>query len=229
MVTITSGDNQREPKYIAFFDLDFTLINVNSGKVLIRSAYDRGHMTRMDLLRGIFLSLTYKLDLTDTTRIIDAMVGWLRGVPVDELDKLTSEIFNNQIIHAIRQEVKAEISFHSRESARIVMLSSSIMPLCRNVAEYLGIEDILCSNLQVKNGIYTGYTEGPLCFGKEKVTRLSEFCIGNNIDPSICWYYGDSISDLQALSIVGHPVCINPDKKLRRAAARRAWKIYEWH
>jgi len=42
------------------------------------------------------------------------------------------------------------------------------------------------------------------------------------------WYYGDSISDLPVLKTVGFPVCVNPDKKLIKAAKENSWKICYW-
>jgi len=61
--------------------------------------------------------------------------------------------------------------------------------------------------------------------GKKKVARLNEFCNKNNIDPYNSWYYGDSIADLHVLTSVGKPVCVNPDKKLLKAAGKRGWKV----
>jgi phosphoserine phosphatase len=42
------------------------------------------------------------------------------------------------------------------------------------------------------------------------------------------WYYGDAIIDQPALSIVGHPVCINPDHKLKRVAEKNKWTVNNW-
>jgi phosphoserine phosphatase len=67
-----------------------------------------------------------------------------------------------------------------------------------------------------------------LCFGPEKAVRLKEYCKINNSSPSDAWYYGDSISDLPALLSVGHPVCVNPDYKLKKSAIKRDWKIVNW-
>ena len=69
---------------------------------------------------------------------------------------------------------------------------------------------------------------GQICFGDEKAVRLISYCETNNFSPELCWYYGDSISDLPALSKVGNPVCINPDNKLKKIAKRRDWKTFYW-
>ena len=39
------------------------------------------------------------------------------------------------------------------------------------------------------------------------------------------WFYSDSHNDLPLLSIVDHPVAVNPDDILRREAQQRGWQI----
>ena len=229
METTFSKDSHTQNNYIAFFDLDHTIISVNSGKILIQHAYKKGLMTILDLIKGYYLSLLYKLNLRDPAIIIESVSEWLKGVSENDLKDLISEIFKNQIVNSIHHEVLSEINFHKSNGSRVVILSSSIHPICRSVADHLGMNDIICSKLEVHNGVYTGRSEGPFCFGKEKAVRLKEYCIENNINPFYSWYYGDAISDLFVLSSVGYPVCVNPDKKLKKAAYKKGWRILQWH
>lgn len=222
-------DNITSKDYVAFFDLDRTIISSNSGKILVQQAYKRGLMTRMDLIRGIYLSLLYRYNLRETEKIVDAMIGWVKGVSENTINELSAEIFTNHILKSIHAEVHSEINFHKRNGARVIILSSAILPICQKVAEYLGMDDVICSNLEELNGVYTGRSAGPICFGEEKVTRLSGYCSNGSVNPESSWYYGDSISDLAVLSAVGNPVCVNPDKKLQKEAHRRGWKILRWH
>jgi putative phosphoserine phosphatase/1-acylglycerol-3-phosphate O-acyltransferase len=214
---------------VAFFDLDQTIISVNSARTLIKTAYKKGLMSSKVLLKGYYFSLLYKLHLRDPAIIINSMSGWLKGASEDGLASLAKEIFEEQIVNFIHKEVAAEISFHRENGNRIVILSSSIYPICRLVADHLGMDDIICSKLEVKDGVYTGKSDGPFCFGIEKAVRLEKYCNDNNIDPSSSWYYGDAFSDIFVLSAVGNPVCINPDKRLRKAAIERGWNILNWH
>jgi HAD superfamily hydrolase (TIGR01490 family) len=215
--------------YIAFFDLDRTIIGSNSGKILIRQAYHNGLMSWLDIIKGVYFSFLYQLDLKDTSRILKSMVSWLEGIPETSISDLSAEIFKDHLKRSIHKEVIAEIKFHKSRGARVVILSSSIYTICRNVADYLDIDDIICTKLEVSNGMYTGHTTGPICFGEEKVTQLKAYCTTNNLNSSDSWYYGDSISDFPALNITGNPVCINPDKKLKKEALKRQWKILQWN
>ncbi|HUX56388.1 MAG TPA: HAD family phosphatase [Bacteroidales bacterium] len=229
METISSQDNTTGKNYIAFFDLDHTIISINSGKAFVKNAYKYGFMTGLHIITGLWLSILYKLNIKDPAKIIYTMVSWLKGVPEEQVKKLSSDVFRNYLLESIHPEILNEISYHKKNGARVVILSSSIQPLCLKVAEHLGIDDVICSDLEVNYGVYTGNTKGPICFGKEKIVRLKEYCNKNNINPIYSWYYGDDISDLLVLSSVGNPVCVNPDKKLRKAAYKKGWKILQWY
>ena len=46
-------------------------------------------------------------------------------------------------------------------------------------------------------------------------------------DLAECSGYSDSFSDVPMLSVVGHPACINPDKRLARLARAYDWPILD--
>jgi HAD superfamily hydrolase (TIGR01490 family) len=228
METIFSRDSNDSKEYIAFFDLDQTLANSISGKLLARGAFRKGFLTYRDLIKAIFLSLLFRLKLRDPSKIIDEMVSWTRGIDEDSMIKLCSEVSDDVIIPSVYKEAKSEIEFHKANNARVVILSSALTTVCRELAEHLKIDDIICSELEIKNGYLTGRPVGHICFGEEKSVRIKEYCKKHNYSQSESWYYGDSISDLPALSVVGNPVCVNPDTKLRKTAIKRGWKILNW-
>jgi HAD superfamily hydrolase (TIGR01490 family) len=132
------------------------------------------------------------------------------------------------MIPSIHRQVVDELKMHRDNKALTVILSSSLVPICKAVAEYLEMDDIICSELEVRDGFLTGKPKGNLCYGNEKLVRLREYCKKNNTPVADAWYYGDALVDQPPLSIVGHPVCVNPDKKLRRIAKENNWKIYCW-
>jgi putative phosphoserine phosphatase/1-acylglycerol-3-phosphate O-acyltransferase len=224
----TFSNNFTSNNYVAFFDLDRTIIKTNSGKTLILQAYNNKLLTKNDLLKGIYLSILYKLELRNTTRIINSMVSWMKGISLKQMNDLSEEFFKTKILQSIYDEAIPEINFHKQKGARVVILSSAILPVCKIVADHLKLDDIICSVLETENGVYTGRPEGRLCFGEEKRVKLLSYCSKNNLKPSDSWYYGDSIADFPALSSVGFPVCVNPDRKLKKAAIKNDWKVLLW-
>jgi HAD superfamily hydrolase (TIGR01490 family) len=225
MENISLKDNYSGKKYIAFFDLDHTIINANSGKLLIQYAYKTGVISRRFVVWGMYLSMLYKFGLKDPVRIIRSITGWLKGVTEQELHNLSNEMFKTHLVNHIRPEIEKKIHYHKMNDALIVILSSSIFPVCKVIADHLKVDEIICSTLKTSDGLYTGDPEGLFCFGNEKVKRLMEHCQNKNINPALCWYYGDSVDDLPVLRIIGNPVCVNPDKKLLKEAKQKGWEI----
>jgi len=225
MGSTTLKNNHQSEKYIAFFDLDRTIISGNSGKILIQSAYKKGLISRRYVLWGIYLSFLYRFGLKNPVSIIRTIAKWLNGTKESDLNELSDEIFITHLKKIIRPEIEKEINFHKNKGALVVILSSSVLPVCRVIADHLKMDDIICTVLETNKGIFTGHPAGAFCFNEEKVRRMTDYCEKNNTTPGCGWYYGDSIDDLPALSLAGNPVCVYPDKKLLEIASERGWEI----
>jgi HAD superfamily hydrolase (TIGR01490 family) len=229
METTSSNDKQTTKDYIVFFDLDKTLTNSISGKALATAAFRKGLLSNWKLLNAAVLSYEFRFRIRDQLKIIDEMVSWVEGIPENSIEDLCTEVFNEILFPSIYKDAISEIELHKAKNAKVVILSSSLTTICRHMAEHLNLDDIICSGLEVKNGYMTGRPLGHLCFGEEKAIRLRSYCEIFNFSLSEAWCYGDSISDLHALSAVGNPVCVNADKKLKKTAKRRGWKIVSWN
>lgn len=227
METTSSGDS-RACKYIAFFDLDRTITKEVSGTELAREALRKGILSYTNLIYALYNSLAHKLNLRDEQKIVDEMVRWVKGLPEKSLFELCSDVTKNVMIPSVYEQARLEIKAHKEQNARVVILSSALTPVCKEMAIYLGMDDIVSSDLEVVNGYLTGHPVGKLCFGKEKAVRLLSYCKEYNSKASDAWYFGDSISDLSVLSSVGNPVCVNADRRLKKEAIKRGWKILNW-
>jgi HAD superfamily hydrolase (TIGR01490 family) len=213
---------------VVFFDLDRTLTGEISGNALIRAAWDEGMISMTDILRASFLYLVYKLQIRDPLKVIDSMAGWTRGKSVEELENLCRKTFDNILYPSVYKQAEDELRMHRSEGRRILLLSSALDQICRLMAEQTALDGWLCSTLESKDGFLTGKPVGSFCFGVEKLKRLTGYCNAEGFRLEDAWFYSDSLSDLPALSAVGTPVCVNPDRGLRREAGRRQWKILEW-
>jgi HAD superfamily hydrolase (TIGR01490 family) len=227
MATIFTRED-KEVRYIAFFDLDRTITKAISGRALAREALRRGLLKSSDLAIALYFGMFYRLRLADPVIIMEKMTGWVKDISQETLTDLCKEVFRKVMLPSIHKEVFDELKMHRDNKALTVILSSSLVPMCKAVSEYLEMDDIICSELEVKDGILTGRPKGNLCYGNEKLIRLKAYCEKNNTGVANAWYYGDAIIDQPALSIVGHPVCINPDNKLKKVAEKNNWKVYNW-
>lgn len=226
METISSVIDREN--YIAFFDLDQTITKAISGRALVVAGYKKGLFSRLDFVNAMLLSIAFRFKLKDPYRIVVNMVRWVNGIPENIMNDLCVEVCHEILLPSVYPAAMQEIEFHKSKNARIVILSSALKGICVEMAKSLNADDILCSELEVRDGLLTGRPVGSLCFDEEKAIRLTAYCEKHNQSSAASWYYGDSISDLSALSKVGHPVCVNPDTKLRKIALTKDWTILNW-
>jgi len=215
-------------RYVAFFDLDHTILKTNSGEALIRRAHKNGLLSLRNLLMAYVLAALYKLHILDPLNIIEKISGWLAETSVSEIEKLCDEIVEKDLIPAIRPEIIAEIRMHREQGAQLVILSSAIASICIRLAKHLEMHSVICSEPEVVNQHYSGRPETGFCFRDEKLNRMNQYLQLNHFTPHDSWYYADSIDDLPVLQSVGHAVCVNPDKQLKKIAREQKWVIHTW-
>ena len=225
---IFSEDRKKGKEQVVFFDLDRTIIREISGKAIVRMAWIKGLISLPELARAFYLYLLFKLRLRNPLSVIDDMVGWVKGRSESEMEHLCMLVFSEVLFPSVFIEARNEINIHKENGARVIILSSALNIICSAMSDSLGMDGYLCSSLESKEGLLTGKPEGRICYGEEKLHRLTGYCAANNIYQSVLWYYSDSISDLPVLSYVGNPVCVNPDRELKKEALKRGWKILLW-
>ena len=131
------------------------------------------------------------------------------------------------VLPRLQAEGLDKIAQRRAEGHRVAILSTSPSYIARPVAEKLGIDFVLSTRLEVKDGRFTGELDGPACYGKGKVHWAEQLGNKLSLDLDNCWFYTDSYTDLPMLERVGHRVMSEipiPAYGGRRAAAAGASK-----
>ncbi|NNC77127.1 MAG: 1-acylglycerol-3-phosphate O-acyltransferase, partial [Woeseiaceae bacterium] len=92
-------------------------------------------------------------------------------------------------------------------------------------ARELGVEHVLCSELEVVDGVFTGAVVKPTCFGQGKVTAAETLVDRFGVDLDRSFFYSDSYDDIHLLERVGNPRPLNPNSRLLSVAERRGWPV----
>lgn len=213
---------------IAFFDLDRTLIEVNSAKGWIRREIRLGHLRWRDAIRGTAWIGAYHMGFSRLDAAIRDAVGSLQGSLEVDLRDRTTDYWREEIVHAIRPGARRAVETHRERGDRLALLTTSTSYLGELVAEELGLDDILCNRFEVVEGMFTGQPIEPLCYGPGKLEHARALAERLGAALEDCSFYTDSYSDLPVLQAVGEPVVVHPDPRLAREARRRSWPIVDW-
>ena len=89
----------------------------------------------------------------------------------------------------------------------------------------LGVEHLLCTELEAEDGILTGRLAGRTLWGPGKIAAVQAFAAGHGIDLAASHGYANGDEDVPFLQAVGHPHPVNPQKRLAREASARGWPV----
>jgi HAD superfamily hydrolase (TIGR01490 family) len=122
---------------------------------------------------------------------------------------------------------EALILSHRQRGHRPVIVTATNRFVVEPICLRLGIAggDIIATEPEIVAGRYTGAVRGEPSFGPGKVSRLRQWLTEHGGALAGSYYYGDSINDLPILEAVDHPVAVDPDERLRAAAAARGWPV----
>jgi len=213
--------------YVAFFDLDHTILNISSGKIMFKGSLEHKLIGRKEIFKGIILNILYRLGILSAEAAIARWLQWYRGVTA-EMMQPTALYCAREVKKVIRNDARREIKFHQDNGARTVILSASTAFFCDQIKTELQMDDVICTELEIINDRFSGKIKGKYCYGSEKLMRARQYCKDKGLKMEDAYYYGDSLADLPVLESVGIPVCVTPDKKLKKIALKRGWNIKNW-
>lgn len=212
----------------AFFDIDHTVLEINSGTKWIGYLWKTKQMSAIELMRAVGWSVRYRFGLLDFESMAQRVIRDYEGKEEAPLREEVERWFRAEVAWAICTEARAAIEDHRARGHEIVLLTSATRYLSTPVARALQVEHILCTEVEVDCGRFTGRFEPPACYGPGKVTRAERFSAQHGIDLDVSFFYSDSFSDVPMLRRVGNPRVVNPDPRLRRLAAQRGWDVAIW-
>ncbi|MFQ3620555.1 MAG: HAD family phosphatase [Spirochaetales bacterium] len=212
-----------QPRF-AFFDVDHTLTRHSTGRRFAFLGARTGIFPPSSLITMVFYYFCYRLGFMPLTNLSRSF-PFLKGQSLSTLKALAADTFEGWIKKDIYPEAVELLRTLQSQGTRIILASSSLDLLIQPLAEYLEIEDYISSSLEFFNQVSTGNLLGFPAFGDEKKRFVLDFLKEKHGKPEECSFYTDSITDLPLLEIVGYPVGVNPDPRLRRICKKRGWPI----
>ena len=209
---------------IDFFDVDHTLTRRSSGGRFIAAAMRKSLLPRRLLVLLPWYSLTYRLGFF-RPEAYEAGFPFLQGLARSTLEQVARDSFERSLKDDLFAQAVDLVKDLRGAGRRVVLATSSLDIIVAPLAEFLGVDGVLATELEFRDGACTGRFQGMPMFRRGKRQRVLSFLAVEGVPAQDCSFYSDSIYDLPLLESVGNPVAVNPDFRLRRIAKRRGWHI----
>jgi len=214
---------------LSLFDLDHTLLAGDSdygwGQFMVRhglvdpDVYARKNAEFYAAYQaGTLDQMAYQaFSLEPLTRFsMDELAAWHRRFMAETIEPLMTAPGRR----LVRERVQA--------GDVVAIVTSTNSFVTGPIARAYGVEHLIATDPEVRDGRYTGRVAGIPAFREGKVARLGEWLArrGERLaDFDQSWFYSDSTNDLPLLEAVTHPVAVDPDPALRAIALARGWSV----
>ena len=214
---------------LALFDLDNTLLISDSDfewaqflieqRVLDREVYEA---------RNLEFYAQYKDGTLDIHQFLDFQLKPLSRHSRIQLDVWHNEFMAKKILPLIAPGAHELINKHMLGGDLCVIITATNRFVTAPIAQALGINNLIATEPEQKNGEFTGQVLGAPCFREGKITRLENWLDERNLTWLSfleSWFYSDSLNDMPLLNKVSRPVAVDPDTTLKSYAEKNNWPI----
>ena len=212
---------------LALFDLDNTILagdsDYNWSRFLIQEGYLDGaiHAEKNEKFYA-----DYKAGTLDIYAFVEFQFKPLARNPRTVLNQLLKKYVEEVIKPMITEKARALVKRHQDEGDLIIVITATNSFITRPIAELFGIENLIGTDPEEKEGEFTGKVSGLPSFKDGKVTRLEAWLKGKNLSLASfenSYFYSDSHNDLPLMQKVTHPVAVDSDDVLSEYAKSKGW------
>jgi HAD superfamily hydrolase (TIGR01490 family) len=210
----------------SYFDVDGTLVSTNL--IPPTMYYLLNQPTPLHVARSLGKALLKApmmvwAELQDRRLFNESLFSVFEGMSEDRLVTLADDVFERVLKPNLYPGAKDLVKTSLDKGHDVVLISGALDVVVQHMARYLGATGYIANKLEIHDRFATGKLLRPVVAGPNKALLIRDHARteGHNLDH--CFAYSDSYSDVPMLSIVGYPVAVNPDRRLRQLA-----KAYHW-
>jgi HAD superfamily hydrolase (TIGR01490 family) len=212
---------------LALFDLDNTLLAGDSDFEWAQFLIGKGVLDReVHEATNIAFFEQYKAGTLDIHAFLDFQLAPLARHSRTELDAWHREFIATRIRPLITPAARALVQQHAAAGDLLAIVTATNSFVTGPIAREFGIAHLIATVPAQENGRFTGQPRGTPSFREGKIVRVDAWLesLGlwlGSFEQS--WFYSDSLNDLPLLEKVTHPVAVDADDTLARAAEERDW------
>lgn len=215
------------PGTIAYFDYDGTVIDGYSAGAFYRTRLREFDVGPVELVRTVLSGMRGIRTDEDFKEFLAITLATWTGRREDELHALGRTLFREEIAGALHPEVWELVAAHRERGHQVVMASSATRFQVQPMADELGADRVLCTELEAHDGVLTGRVVGISLWGPGKAAAVRADAEAHGADIGDCFGYANGTEDAEFLSAVGNPVAVSPTDSLRRLAGELGWPVLD--
>jgi len=215
----------------AFFDVDNTVVRGASIFYLARGLHRRRFFHFRDIARFFWQQTSFILrgeNLGHVADIRERALALVAGHSVAELTAIGEEVYDDVIVDKVWPGTHELARGHLDAGQRVWLVTATPIEVATVISRRLGLTGALGTVAEHADGVYTGRLVGEVLHGQAKADAVQALAEQEGLDLARCAAYSDSANDIPLLSLVGRPVVINPDKRLRAHARDRGWQVRDF-
>ena len=217
---------QPKSNIAAFFDFDDTLIDINSSKIGFKWLRENKMLTKWYLFKITIFGILHKANIISEKQLANFLITFYKEKNLAEFAAQADNFYTDLLKPHLVPNIVEKLENHKKHGHITVIVSGSIRYYLEPVAKDLGINHIICTDLEEgKNGLLTGNPIGQICIGDYKKELTLKLVEELNINLSKSYAYGDNQSDIPLLKLVGNPIAVEPTPKLEKFAQKNNWTI----
>lgn len=211
---------------LAIFDLDNTLIAGDSDHLWGAYLVEQGIVDRAayQAANDRFFQ-AYRDGTLDIHEYLRFALAPLAENEPEDLWRWRRAFMDDMIQPIVLPAARALVERHRRQGDYTLILTATNRFVTEPIAEIFGVDTLLATEPEWRDGRFTGAVTGRPTFREGKVDALLEWLEGRDLSLADTVFYSDSHNDLPLLERVRDPVAVDPDPQLRQAADQRGWPV----
>lgn len=212
---------------LALFDLDHTLLTIDSDEAWVEFLIEEGTLDRATFERANHdMVARYRAGNATSVEFSYFYLATLVGREPSTLAQWHATYLERKIRPAISTAARTLLARHRGDGHLLILTTATNRFVTAPIARELGLENLIATEAEMHDGYYTGKITGTANLREGKVTRLETWLGERGLALEgfrQSWFYSDSINDLPLLLRVTHPVAVNADPPLAAVAREKGW------
>jgi putative phosphoserine phosphatase / 1-acylglycerol-3-phosphate O-acyltransferase len=213
------------PEVGAFFDFDGTLIDGYSAVTVYRDRLRRRDVGPEELARMLLAIADMQVRGSDVGALMTAALEGLAGRTDEDMEAFGERIFRDAIAGMVYPGARELVREHRLAGHTIVIATSATRYQVEPLARDLGADGLLCTQAELRDGVLTGATDGPILWGERKADAIRAYAAEHGVDLEESFAYGNGDEEEPLLEAVGRPAVLNPEDGLDKVALAKGWPV----